>query len=110
MTEGFLSSYIEIWKSNSLSVLKEIISGEYSAREVTKGLVEDFGYRESIQGWKEGFSFIKENEASWILNKLAVIPLNTKEIMVIISANIELKGKMLDNGNLFFKHLEETTI
>ncbi|MGG4470014.1 flavoprotein [Paenibacillus alvei] len=74
-----------------------------NSREVTKGLVEDFGYRESIQGWQEGFSFVKENEASWILNKLAVIPLSKEEIMVIISANIEIKEQILDRGNLFFQ-------
>ena len=101
--ERFLSSYLESWKSNSLSALKEITSAEYRAREVTKGLVEDFDYSESIEGWKEGFSFVKENEGRWILNKFATIPLSTEEIMVIISANIALKEQVLDSGNLFFQ-------
>ena len=45
----FHERYLDIWQSSSLSKLKEIISQEYQAREITNGKVSDFGYEESIR-------------------------------------------------------------
>ena len=82
--------------------MKHIISKDYQAREVTGGKIVDFGYEESIQGWDQGFQFVKENNAEWVLNEVSNIALRDDEYMVILSAGLRIKGEMLDTANLFF--------
>ncbi|MCZ8537607.1 hypothetical protein M9R32_10475 [Paenisporosarcina quisquiliarum] len=71
----------------------------------------DFGYEESVEGWRQGFSFIKENDAKWDLKELKTFPLKEQEWMVIIWAAPVIEGKAPMNGHLFFdtfKHDNDT--
>ncbi|MEK5070059.1 flavoprotein [Sporosarcina sp. FSL K6-1508] len=99
----FIDKYIEIWRKSSLSELRELISEDYKAREITGGKIIDFGYAESIEGWEQGFNFVNENQAKWELNKLSVIPLRDNEILIILSAALVTKDQNLDTGNIFFQ-------
>ena len=99
---SFLQHFLGIWKSCSLHELKDVISQDYKAREITSEGVVDFGYEESVEGWRQGFSFIKENHAEWDLKELKTFPLKEQEWMAIIWAAPIIKGKAPMNGHLFF--------
>lgn len=99
----FLNSYLAAWRSSSITDLKEMISSDYQAREITGGEIDDFGYEESINGWEQGFHFVKENNAEWIVEEISIIPLRTDEKLVIMSATMIINGKMLETVNLFFQ-------
>ncbi|CAI9395142.1 flavoprotein [Niallia sp. Sow4_A1] len=99
----FLDTYLRVWNSSSLIELRNLISKDYKGREITKGEIADFGMKEAVRGWEQGFNFVKENNAEWKLNVLSTIPLNADETMVIISATMIIQGKSLDTANLFFQ-------
>jgi hypothetical protein len=48
----FLDAFLAVWKRSSLMELEHFISKDYQAREVSGGDISDFGYEESIEGWK----------------------------------------------------------
>ena len=99
----FLDSYLEVWRNSSLTDLKNIISKDYKAREISGGELVDFGYEESITGWEQGFNFAKEKENKWDLNKVSIVPLREDEVMAILSATLVIGGKKLENVSLFFQ-------
>jgi len=105
----FLNSYLAAWRSSSITDLKEMISSDYQAREITGGEIDDFGYEESINGWEQGFQFVKENNAEWIVEEISIIPLRADETMVILSATMTINGKMLETANLFFETLRRNS-
>ncbi|MGD6873624.1 flavoprotein [Sutcliffiella horikoshii] len=99
----FLNIYLDAWRSSSIDGMRNIISKDYKAREISYGNIIDFGFEESINGWEQGFSFAKENNAEWELNEIAIIPLRTDETLVILSATMILQGKSIDSAHLFFQ-------
>lgn len=99
----FLDTYLKVWYSSSLTELKNLIAKDYKGREITNGEIIDFEMEESINGWEQGFNFVKENNAEWILQELSIIPLRADEIMVIISATMLIDNKSLDTANIFFQ-------
>ncbi|HEY4599801.1 MAG TPA: flavoprotein [Cerasibacillus sp.] len=99
----FLDTYLDIWRNSPLTELSQLISKDYKAREITGENIVDFGYEESINGWEQGFNFVKENNAQWILNEISVIPLRIDEKSVILSATMIVQGKSLETSNLFFQ-------
>ncbi|MFI8575491.1 flavoprotein [Rossellomorea aquimaris] len=98
----FLNAFLTVWKRSSLMELEHFISKDYQAREVTGGEISDFGYEESIDGWKQGFHFVKANDAQWEVNEISIIPLREDEIMTILSATIRNQGKSMETANIFF--------
>ena len=101
--QQFLNTYLDVWRTSSLTELKDIISKDYKAREITGGEIIDFGYEESINGWEQGFNFVQENNAEWILKEISIFPLRVDETLVILSATMVIKGKRLETANLFFQ-------
>jgi hypothetical protein len=99
----FLDMYIDVWRNSSLTALKDFISVDYKAREITGGEIVDFGYEESISGWEQGFHFVKENNAQWLVNVISILPLRVDETLVILSATMILEGELLKTANLFFQ-------
>ncbi|MED4205716.1 flavoprotein [Neobacillus mesonae] len=99
----FLDQFLEIWRNSSLPGMEKIISEDYQAREIADGKIIDFGYNESISGWKQGFNFVLENRAQWDLRELAILPINKHETMAIIFASLIINGKKTETGNLFFE-------
>jgi len=99
----FLDSYLDVWRNSSLTELESMISKDYKAREISAGELVDFGYKESITGWEQGFNFAKEEGNKWDLNEVSIIPLREDEIMAILSATLVIDGKKLDNVSLFFQ-------
>ncbi len=108
--QEFLDTYIAAWRNSSLNELKNCISKDYKAREITGGEVVDFGYDESISGWEQGFHFVKENDAEWELDIKSVLPLRKDEILVIISATIVIQGKRIETANLFFQTFKKNSL
>lgn len=106
----FLDTFLDVWRASSLIELKDIISKDYEAREITGGEIVDFGYEESINGWEQGFNFVKENKAQWKLNEISILSLRDDETMVILSATLVVQGKSLETANLFFQTFKKTGI
>ncbi|MFZ7946013.1 flavoprotein [Neobacillus sp. 19] len=106
----FLDTYIDIRRTSSLEGLKELISKDYEAREITGGDIVDFGYEESIIGWEQGFDFAKENDAQWNIDVISILPLREAETMAIISATLVIQGKRLDTANLLFQTFKKNSI
>ncbi|NKE07809.1 flavoprotein [Mesobacillus selenatarsenatis] len=105
----FLDTYLEAWRSSSLPQIRDLISRNYKAREITDGDIIDFGFEESIHGWEQGFNFVKENNAEWELKEISTIPLRADETLVIISATMILQGKNFNTGHLFFQTFKKDT-
>ncbi|WP_201713145.1 nuclear transport factor 2 family protein [Rossellomorea arthrocnemi] len=99
---GALDAFLEAWKNSSIRELESFFSTDYQAREVRDGDIVDFGYEESIEGWKQGFDFVKEHPAEWEIREVSVIPLKEDEMMAILSATIVIDGKPMQTCNLFF--------
>ncbi|KPL58458.1 nuclear transport factor 2 family protein [Rossellomorea vietnamensis] len=97
-----LEAFLLAWENSSLRELETFISTDYQAREVRAGDIDAFGYEESVEGWKQGFTFVKEQQAEWEIRKLSVIPLKEDETMAILYATIVLDGKPMETGNMFF--------
>ncbi|WP_044338628.1 DUF4440 domain-containing protein [Rossellomorea aquimaris] len=98
----FLDTFLEAWKNSSIRELETFISTDYQAREIRDGEVVDFGYEESIEGWKQGFDFVKKQRADWEIHEVSIIPLKEDEVMAILSATIVMNGKALETCHLFF--------
>lgn len=99
-----LDVFLDAWRASSLGKLERFISKDYQAREITSdGEIVDFGYEESICGWEQGFDFVRKNQAHWILREISILPLRKNEKMVILSATMLVKDKILDTANLFFE-------
>jgi hypothetical protein len=99
---SFLDQFLTAWSTSSLEKLQGLISKDYQAREFSRGEILDFGYEESIEGWEQGFRFVKENQAEWQLKTMSTIPLRQDETMVIISATLIIEGNPIETANLFF--------
>jgi len=101
---------LNVWRDSSLTNLKNLISQDYEAREIEGGNIVDFGYEESIDGWEQGFKFVKENNAHWNINVISIIPLRETETMAIISATMVAQGKSLETANMFFQTFKKNNI
>ncbi|ETT86465.1 flavoprotein [Viridibacillus sp. FSL R5-0477] len=99
----FLDSYLEIWRTCSFEEMKALISKDYQAREVTQNGIVDYGYGESLEGWAQGFNFVKSKEAKWDVREIGIVPLGRDECMAILSATILLEGQSPLPANLFFE-------
>ena len=106
---GFLNNFLNSWNNSSINEMKNYLSPDYQAREITNGEILDFGYQDSIKGWEQGFQFVKENDAVWQLNEVSSTSLREKEYLVIISATIAINGKSMDTANLFFNTFKKET-
>jgi hypothetical protein len=98
----FLENFLDAWKHSSIRELEKLISNDYQAREITGGEIVDFGYEESINGWRQGFAFVKDNRAQWEVNEISILPLRENEILATLSATIIIEGKAMETVNLFF--------
>lgn len=99
----FLDTYLDAWRTSSLTVISDLISKDYKGREITGREIVDFEFEESIRGWKHGFDFAKENNAQWNLREISIIPLRLDEMLVIIAASMDIRGEGLTSANLFFQ-------
>ncbi|MFJ8064609.1 flavoprotein [Psychrobacillus sp. NPDC096426] len=106
----FLDAYLDVWRDSSLTDLKNLISTDYEAREITDGEIVDFGYEESLDGWEQGFKFAKENNAQWNINVISILPLRETETMAILSATLVIQGKSLETANLFFQTFKKNSM
>ncbi|MCA1063993.1 flavoprotein [Rossellomorea sp. AcN35-11] len=98
----YLDAFLEAWKNSSFIEFESFISTDYQAREIRDGEIVDFGYEESIQGWKQGFQYVRENQGEWEVKEVSVIPLKEDEVMAILSAAIVMEGKPFETCHLFF--------
>jgi SnoaL-like domain len=96
------NAFLQAWENSSLIELETFISGDYQAREVRDGDIEAFGYEESVEGWKQGFAYVKGEQAEWDIREVSVITMKEDETMVILYATIVLDGKPMETGNMFF--------
>ncbi|PFG03455.1 flavoprotein [Bacillus sp. es.034] len=97
-----LDAFIQAWKNSSLIELETFISADYQGREVRDGDIEAFGYEESVEGWKQGFAYVKGQQAEWDIREMSIIPLKEDETMAILYATIVQNGKPMETGNMFF--------
>ncbi|WP_299741820.1 flavoprotein [uncultured Rossellomorea sp.] len=98
----FLDVFLDAWKNSSIIEFEKFISTDYQAREIRDGETVDFGYEESIEGWKQGFDFVKKQHAEWEIHEVSIIPMKEDEVMAILSATIVLNGEAMETCHLFF--------
>jgi hypothetical protein len=98
----FLNRFIDAWKQSSLTNMEKFIANDYQAREITGEEIIDFGYEESINGWKQGFDFVLEVGAKWEINEISILSLRENEMLATLSATIIIPGKTMEKANLFF--------
>jgi hypothetical protein len=101
--KSFLNQFLNAWFRSSLDEMSGMISHTYQAREITStGEILDFGYEESIEGWKQGFQFVIETESEWVLKTVSIMQLRENEVLAVISASMIIDGKPLETANIFF--------
>ena len=105
----FIDTYLNVWKNSSLVDLRELMSQDYKAREITGNDIVDFGYEESVNGWEQGFNFVKENNAQWNIKVVSILPLREDETMAILSATMIIQGETLGTANLFFQTFKKNS-
>lgn len=105
----FIDTYLNVWKNSSLVDLRELMSQDYKAREITGNDIVDFGYEESVNGWEQGFNFVKENNAKWNIKVVSILPLREDETMAILSATMIIQGETLGTANLFFQTFKKNS-
>ncbi|NQD67368.1 flavoprotein [Bacillus haikouensis] len=98
----FLNRFIDAWKQSSLTNMEKFIANDYQAREITGEEIIDFGYEESINGWKQGFDFVLEVGAKWEINEISILSLRENEMLATLSATIIIPGKTMEKANLFY--------
>jgi len=106
----FLDTYLNVWQASSLMEMKKLISQDYEAREITGGVIVDFGYEKSVNGWEQGFHFAKDNNAQWNIKVISILPLRESETTVILSATLDIQDKSLDTANLFFQTFQKDSM
>lgn len=106
---AFLDTYLHAWRSSSIADFKNMLSVDYQAREITGGEIVDFGYEESIEGWRQGFDFALERQAQWIVTEHSILPLREDEHLVVLSATMLLDGIALETGHLFFQTFKKNS-
>jgi hypothetical protein len=82
--------------------MEKFIANDYQAREITGEEIIDFGYEESINGWKQGFDFVLEVGAKWEINEISILSLRENEMLATLSATIIIPGKTMEKANLFY--------
>ncbi|MBW3112586.1 MULTISPECIES: nuclear transport factor 2 family protein [Bacillaceae] len=97
-----LDAFLQAWENSSLIELESFISTNYQAREVRDGDIAEFGYEGSIEGWKQGFEYVKGSQGEWEIHEVGVIPMKDHEFMAVLYATIKINGKPMETGNLFF--------
>ncbi|WP_347551735.1 flavoprotein [Pseudalkalibacillus hwajinpoensis] len=108
--QEFLDSFLTSWENSSLEEVTYVISESYQAREVSsQSEVVDFGYKESIEGWKQAFKSFKKDKTTWELTELAVNPLRRNEMLAIIWASISVDGNQSETGSVFFDTFRKGT-
>ncbi|PPA71140.1 flavoprotein [Jeotgalibacillus proteolyticus] len=90
------------WRRSSIQEMEKMISLDYQAREITGGKIVDYGFEESMKGWREAFTYVKSHAVEWKVEKVAVIPLREEEKMAVLWATMLVDGEQLSNANLFF--------
>lgn len=107
---AFLENYLDVWRASSLQDMKNIISQDYVAREITDGIIVDFGYEESVNGWEQGFHFAVEKNAQWIIKVVSILPIREYEYIAILSATLVVGNQRLDTANLFFQTFQKNSV
>ncbi|MBN8193318.1 flavoprotein [Bacillus sp. NTK074B] len=102
-----LDAFLQAWENSSHIELESFISTDYQTREVRNGDIAEFGYDESIEGWKQGFEYVKNNHGKWEIHEVAVIPMKDDEIMAILYATIVMDSTPMETGNMFFDTFKE---
>ncbi|MFD2210504.1 flavoprotein [Virgibacillus halophilus] len=98
-----LEQYKKAWCHFSLERLDHFIAADYQAREIRDGEIVDFGYEESIKGWREAFAQLEHQNAEWVIKEIAVFSLKEDEVMAVLYATLKIDGNPMKAGNLFFE-------
>ncbi|QTM99753.1 flavoprotein [Sediminibacillus dalangtanensis] len=103
-----MESYLDAWRNFSLVELQKHISNDYQARESRGSEILDFGYQQSLEGWEQAFTQLKES-AEWVLTVHAKISTGENVVIAIIYATLIIEGKPLDTANLCFDVFQRKT-
>ncbi|WP_137789382.1 flavoprotein [Bacillus sp. E(2018)] len=101
--EQFYKMYLDSWRNFSIQSIENVVSPEYSAREIRGKEVYDFGYEESIDGWNHAFKELGEKRAKWILKEAVTFSLKDDEVMAILWASLIVDDQPIETANLFFQ-------
>lgn len=99
--DEFLARYLRAWRASSLPDIEGMIAPDYRAREHAGGELVDFGFAESVEGWRQGFEDVRQHGAQWQLEVLQRTPLRADEVLVTIRAALKQEGRLVGDANLF---------
>lgn len=103
--DTFLEEYLTGWRNCSLEVIKLSTWEDFQAREVREIdgeiLVQDYGYAESIKGWKEAFDAFQDKEVKWAFHEVNRMPLRQGEILISFWVTLELDGVKVQSAHYF---------
>lgn len=101
--EQFYKKYLDSWRNFSIKGIENVVSPKYTAREIRGKEVYDFGYEESIDGWKHAFKELGVKRAKWILKEDVIFSLKDDEVMAIIWASLIVDDQPIETASLFFQ-------
>jgi hypothetical protein len=101
--EEFYKGYLDSWRNFSIKGIENVVSPEYTAREIRGKEVYDFGYEESIDGWNHAFKGLRGSNAEWILEDDVILSLKEDEMMAIIWASLIIEDIPIKTASLFFQ-------
>lgn len=104
----FYESFKDRARSQDLAFLKETIAEDLIAREIRDGEVVDYGYEESIEGWKQAFDHFENMDMTWVYTDHSMTQTKDKEWIVSFWVSIVLDGEPIPNSNLFFDTFQQT--
>ncbi|WP_409295358.1 flavoprotein [Peribacillus sp. SCS-26] len=104
---NFLDTYLESWRSSNLEDLAGIIAKDYQAREIRNGEIVDFGYKESLNGWEQGFNYVRGHNGLWLIAEISTCTLREREKLVIFCVTLVIEEKAIGTGSLFFQTFKQ---
>ncbi|RWZ52211.1 flavoprotein [Halobacillus fulvus] len=99
---SFFEEFKERAGNHDLDYLKTTISEGFQAREVRQGEAVDYGYTESVQGWKEAFEHFENFETTWTYTDHSITQTKDNEWMAAFWVSLTIDGEQMPTSNLFF--------
>ncbi|WP_079477254.1 hypothetical protein [Halobacillus salinus] len=99
---SFFDAFKKRASEHDLDFLKETIHKDFAAREVRDGEMVDYGYAESVEGWRQAFDYFADQDMEWIYTDHSVTQIKENEWLAAFWVSIVLDGDLLPTSNLFF--------
>ncbi|WLD94750.1 hypothetical protein [Alkalihalobacillus sp. AL-G] len=115
--DQFFQKYQTNWGNGFLSGIREVLSPEFSAREIYRSednyKIQDYGYSESVEGWRQAFDNFSDKKVEWQFVEETKMQLRDDEVLVMFWVWPVINGKDPLTAHLYtntFKKQKEWTL